>query len=571
MGTLQPAIFQSGGQASSHYIPGAYSRIDFTKSAGGLSSINNAVIAGDARGGVPNTLLTFSSLSEAKAALRSGPLLDAIMHAFKPGPDYVPQRISAWRVNPGLQSGYAIKKTADTLINLKAWDNGLHTNQVKIKVEAGTNAGKKVTIAFMSETPWVADDLYRASLIIQYTGVETACALSINDTTLTTVTTAHSQELVITFSSFPTIQDLVNYINDQAGYVCTVSSLNPTKDLSNQLDWQTSVAIKAAPVTLTSSLQAMIDALVTCPWIDTAVYNVTVSGRAVPDNVASWAYFTGGTDGAYTSSEWAASLTLLEKEDIQFVGSSSEDAAIHALIKTHCESMNSVTGKNERQFILGGASGETVAQFITRCQNLNSWAGSLVYPEFQDWDRDSTHVIWWSPAYYAAKLIGMVTCVAIPEPLTNKQVSVLGFKAISTTDIEKCIKNGGAVGRKTPTGLFVTTRMLTTYQGNELQKCEFSMVREALFINRDLRNAVEATFIGRAMTNGLLTDVDSTVNLKLNQYASLGLFNGDPMYWGYKRRVNGDQIIIEFNCYLTPPTNFIFITSHMAVYAQAAA
>ena len=98
MGTLQPAIFQSGGQASSHYIPGAYSRIDFAKSAGGLSSINNAVIAGDARGGKPNTLLTFSSLSEAKAALRSGPLLDAISHAFNPGPDYVPQRISAWRV-----------------------------------------------------------------------------------------------------------------------------------------------------------------------------------------------------------------------------------------------------------------------------------------------------------------------------------------------------------------------------------------------------------------------------------------------------------------------------------------
>jgi hypothetical protein len=571
MGTLQPAVFQSGGQASSHYIPGAYSRIDFTKSAGGLSSINNAVIAGDARGGVPNTLLTFSSLSEAKAALRSGPLLDAIMHAFKPGPDYVPQRISAWRVNPGLQAGYSIKKTADTLIAVKAWDYGLHTNQVKIKIEAGTVSGKKITIAFMSETPWVADDVYRASITIQYTGSETACALSISDTALTTVTTAHTQELSCLFSTFPTIQDLVNYINDQPGYVCTVSSLNPTKDLSSQLDWQTSVAIKAAPVVLTSSLQAMIDALVTCPWIDTATYNVTASGRAVPDNVASWAYFTGGTDGAYTGSEWATSLTLLEKEDIQFVGSSSEDAAIHALIKTHCESMNSVTGKNERQFILGGASGETVAAFIVRCQNLNSWAGSLVYPEFQDWDRDSSQVIWWSPAYYAAKLIGMVTCVAIPEPLTNKQVSVLGFKAVSTTDIEKCIKNGGAVGRKTPTGLFVTTRMLTTYQGNELQKCEFSMVREALYINRDLRNAVEATFIGRAMTNGLLTDVDSTVNLKLNQYASLGLFNGDPMYWGYKRRVNGDQIIIEFNCYLTPPTNFIFITSHMAVYAQAAA
>jgi hypothetical protein len=212
-----------------------------------------------------------------------------------------------------------------------------------------------------------------------------------------------------------------------------------------------------------------------------------------------------------------------------------------------------------------------VAQFNTRCQNLNSWSGALVYPEFQDYDRDGINIVWWSPAYYAAKLIGMVTCLAIPEPMTNKQVSVMGFKSVSTSDIEKCIKNGGTVGRKTTTGLFITTRMINTYQGNELQKVEFSMVREALYVNRDLRNAVEATFVGRAMTNGLLSDVDSTVNIKLTQYAEFGLFTSNTPFWGYKRRVNGDQIIIEYSCYLTPPTNFIFITSHMAVYAQATA
>ena len=568
---VNPSVFQSGGQASQHYIPGAYSRIDFQRSSGGLSSVNNACIMGDARGGQPNELLWFSSPSEAAAVLRSGPLLDAVKHAFRPGPGYTPQRIAAMRVNPGVQAEHSFLKTADAVIEAKAWDWGLHGNQLKVKLENGTISGKKLTVQFMSETAYVVDDIIKSSFTIDYTGAEATCTMTINDTKLTTTTATHTQELDITFTSFPTIQDLVNYINDQAGYSCAITTLTPS-DPSNELDWVTAASInEASPVTAYSNVQAVIDALKDCPWIYSAEYNVTASGRTMPDNIASWAYFSGGTDGAYTTSEWATSLSKIETEDIQIIGSSSTDAAVHALIRTHVEAMNAVTGKSERQAILGGVSSETVAQAITRAQALNSMAVMLAYPEFQDWNAAGTEVVWWAPAYYAAKLVGLATCLALNEPLTNKQMYVLGFKAITNTDLEKLIKGGVCAGYKNPTGLFVNVRQVTSYQGNELQKCEFSMVREALFINRDLRNAIEATFVGRAMTNSLLTDVDATVNLKLAQYASMGLFNGDPQYWGYQRRVNGDQIIIEFNCYLTPPTNFIFITSHMAVFASVAA
>lgn len=678
---VKAAVFQSGGQASQHYIPGAYSRIDFQKSAGGLSSINNAVVMGDSRGGEPNTLLWFETAAEAAAVLRSGPLLDALTKAFDPGPGYVPQRIAAWRVNPGLQAsknftkvsagvvevlrliithgatgagnlsiviagaapvliavlgtdttpaqvatkiaagtfpgwtatvdagssdtvlftagavgkhtgantidpdatgvtatGGITKKTIGyaagtyTILDAKAWDWGLHGNQVKVKLEAGTIFGKKLTVGFQSETPFVVDDILKNSIVIQYTGGETACALTVNGTSLFTITTTHTQELNMDLASFPTIQDVVNFINDQPGYACTLATGAQGTDLSTQLDWTAGTAIKAAPVTLTSSVQALVDAMSACPWIGAgnAEYDATDAGRVMPDDIATWSYFTGGTDGAYTTSEWTASLTLLEQEDVQFIGSSATDASVHALIDQHVTDMNSVTGKSERQAILGGASGEAVSAVLTRAKNINNMAVMLTYPEFQDFDA-SGNVVWWSPAYYAAKLVGMATCVALNEPLTNKQVSVLGFKSISNSDLEKLIQGGVCAGYKNSTGQFVNVRQITTYQGEELQKCEFSMVREALFIVRDLRAAVESTFVGRAMTNGLLTDVDATVNMKLTQYADLGLFNGNPLWWGYKRTVNGDQIIIEFNCNLTPPTNFLFITSHMAVYASLAA
>jgi hypothetical protein len=569
---VKAAVFQSGGQASQHFIPGAYSRIDFQRSAGGLSSINNAVIMGDSRGGQPNELLWFSSPSEAEAVLRSGPLLDAIKHAFSPGGGYVPQRISALRVNPGAQASKNFLKTADAVIIAKAWDWGLHGNQVKVKLENGTSSGKKLTIQFMSETAYVVDNIGKSSFSIDYTGAEVSCTMTITSTSLTTTTATHTQELDITLANFPTVQDLVNYINDQAGYSCSVLSLTPSTDLSTELDWVTAVNINdASPYAAYSNVSALIEAMEDCPWIYSAEYNVTASGRVLPDNIATWAYFTGGTDGTYTTSEWTDSLEYLETQDIQFIGASSSDAGVHALISAHVDSMNSVTGRSERQAILGGASGETVAQVIARAEALNSMAVMLVYPEFQDWNAQNTAVVWWGPAYYAAKLIGLTTCLPLNEPLTNKVMSVLNFKTLTNSELEQLIQGGVCAGYKNPLGLFVNVRQVTTYQGSELQKCEFSMVREALYVVRDLRNNVEQTFVGRAMTNSLLTDIDATVNLKLAQYAALGLFNGDPLYWGYLRRVNGDQIIIEFNCHLTPPTNFIFITSHMAVYASVAA
>ena len=135
---VKPATFQSGGLVSQHYIPGAYSRLDFIKGTGGLVSISNAVIFGNCTGGEPEKILWFSGPSHAEDILRSGPLLDAIKHAFKPGEGFTPQFIGGWRVNTALQAESECLKTATVIITLKAWDWGLHTNKLKRKIEAGS-------------------------------------------------------------------------------------------------------------------------------------------------------------------------------------------------------------------------------------------------------------------------------------------------------------------------------------------------------------------------------------------------------------------------------------------------
>lgn len=563
-----PATFNSGGEQSQHVLPGSYSRLKYVKGAGGLVSSSNGVLMGDSRGGKPNDLHWFGSPTEAEEILRDGPLLDVVKHAFNPGSGLKPQKIGAMRVNPGTQATREFVKTATNMITATAWDYGLHTNQLKSKLEAGTTVGKKMTVKFQNNEEYVSDNIERQSLAIQYTGTDTIGTMEITKLKLET-TDDSGVDLSLDFASFPTIEDIVNYINDQTNYTCTLIGLSSHKSI--HLDSVTAGQdIKSTAYTALSSLQAIIEAIINSPWIENAEYNDSAGTRDIPDVDTDWVYFSGAIDGTYTTTEWTASLLVMEGEDVQLVGCSAEDAGVHAMIKTHCTSMNSVTGKAERQYIVGGASGETIAQVKARAIALTSEFGQIAYPEFVHYDHDdSTKTKTWSPAYYAAKLLGMNVCQSLNEPVTFKSVDVLGWgKTLTIPEAEELITAGVCVGIKHKSGRLLTARGVTTYQGNELQKCEFSMMREALFVSRDLRTAIENSFIGKAMSNNLIAGIDAIVYGKLSNYYDMGLFNGTPPYWGYVKTVLGDQIKVEYSCNLTPPTNFIFITANMHVYAS---
>ncbi len=569
---IRKATFESGGQISQHAQPGGYSRLNFVKGSGGLSSSSNVVIAGDCRGGDPNKLLWFGSPSEAAEVLRSGPLLDAVRHAFSPGPGLTPQAIAAWRVNPGTRATRTHLKTAVNMITVSGWDYGLHTNQLKSKLTAGTTVGKKLTVKFQNNDEVVTDNIYRASFEILYIGTGSACAMEITKTGLTTVCTGSTPDnLAIVFASFPTIEDLVNYINDQATYTCTIKTGVPTQK-TIELDSVTGQAIKTVAYTAQSTLQAIIDAYKVMPYVGNAVYNSAATTRDVPDVDADFVYFSGAVDGAYTASEWAVSLPLLKLEDVQFIGTSSEESATHALIRAHVEECNAVTGKAERQMIVGGAAGETTAQALVRSAAIGVDSGMLAYPGFTDYDFDDMNQTkTWSPAYHAAKLLGAISVLSIPEPLTNKVLNVLGWEVkLSSTEIDALITGGVCAGIKDRSGRFVCARSVTTWQGDELQRCEFSMMRIALYVSRDLRSSVEQSFVGKTLNNSNIGKIDGVVIGKLSQYFDLGLFNGKPSYWGYRKVINGDQVNIDYDANLTPPLNFMFVTSHMHVYASTA-
>ncbi len=564
---IQSTGFQSAGQRTEHLIPGVFSRSNFVREVGGGVTANRGVLIGESRGGKPNTLLFFSSPSGARDTLVSGPLLDSVLAAFSPGNDITPQYVGAMRVNPGTQSQRQLLATATPMILVKSAFYGLFANQLKMKLETGTT-GKKFTMSWKG-SEYVTDNIIRASFQILYTGAGSAAVINITKTGITTTCTgATGDNLAIDFASYSTIQDLVDFINDTGKYTCVLKSTDG-KQLSTQLDSVTSADIKTGAVIMYSNVQALIDALAASPFIGSATFIDAATTRTIPTVDSGYIYFTGGTHGAITASEYSATLTALEGEDVSIIGTSATDEAIHILIKNHCVLMSSTNGRKERTFIVGGPTGETVAQATARAVNLNSKYGTLAYPGYVHYDNDdSSKLKTYSPAMYAAKLLGMETILAINEPWTNKSVDVLAWeKNLTTSELETLIRAGVTAGGKSQDGRLVTIRALTTYQGSELQLCERSMVREDLYMARDIREALSA---GIGSANGMSDSSITTVfKVKASQWLAAGLVvdGGSGAVWGISISRVGDATYIEYHTYLTAPTNFLFATANQHVYS----
>lgn len=568
---IRPVSFQSAGQRSEHLIPGVFSRSNYVRESGGGASANRAVLIGESRGGEPNVLMFFTSPSEARDVLISGPLLDAVLMAFSPGNDLVPQRIGAMRVNPGTQATRTLSASAAAMITAKSAFYGLFANQLKMKLVAGSAAGSKKLIVSWRGSEYSMDDIIRASFEITYIGTGgTAATMSISKTALTTsVTGAAGDNLNMSFASFETIEELATAINDTGKYSCTMKTTNPS-DLSAHLDSVTAVDIKTAK-TAYSNLQAVIDELEACPFIDSAVFTDAAT-RVVPDNITDWVTFSGAVHGSITATEYADTLTALETEDVSIIGTPSTDEAIHILIKNHCVLMSGTTGRKERTFVVGGPVGETVDQAIARAKNLNSKYGTLAYPGFTQYDTgDPSKTKTYAPSMYAAKLLGQEAALAINEPWTNKSVDILKWeKTLTNGDLEKLIAAGVTAGARSQDNRLVTIRALTTYQGSELQLCERSMVREDLYMNRDLRDSLSA---GIGSPEGLSdSSILTTLRIKADQWLSQGLIvkgDGGAPIWGATLRRSGDAVFLEYHSYLAAPSNFMFVTANQHVYSSS--
>ncbi|GHU24785.1 hypothetical protein FACS1894164_12250 [Spirochaetia bacterium] len=456
-----------------------------------------------------------------------------------------------------------------TLSELVGYLNG--TGYLAAAVTGADTGASSLNLTEVSNVALGADTVSfggAKSFSIRYTGPGSDVGISITGTQMTITSGITEENITIPFASFPTLGTLVGQLND-TGFLAAVV-YNSDSDASSLNLANGSVTIPSStPALFASNFYALFHVLEQSLSVGPGNVEKPVGGENKMPDVSEFKYFTGGSAGTYTVADWNDALAVLEGEDIQVVSTPSTDPAVHALIKIHCETMSNVVNRRERTWFLGGDINETIEEALDRAHTLNSELGSYCYPSIKAIS-PLTGIAKTMPAsYFACKCLGMEIAMSVNATLTWKSIDVLDWgKRLSTSAMERLIRGGVLVGGQTDDNRLAVMRSLTTYQGNKLQLCERSMVREDLYMNRDFRRIVSSG-VGEPGVDVSGTSERTALMIAASDWRAQGLIIPDDEgnnVWGIVIRKTGDKTYITFNRYLVAPQNFFFITSNNMVY-----
>jgi hypothetical protein len=565
------AVFESAGKRTVHWIPGVYSRRNTVPSGTGTIS-NNLVIMGKSIGGKPMTMIPIADVTEARELLVGGQLLDAVANGFNGSGDYVPQQIWAFRVNKGTRSSITLKSGIDDIITVKSKDYGVHTNQIKIWIRDGTAEGSKKILVNYKGNEIVEDNIIRKSISVEYIGEGSAATMAINhDGCVIAATGDTAASMSISWDDCDTLENLAARLNDTGLFMATLIDERPNIKTSD-LDTCAAQDIKTGAITFNSDLTAFCETLSAMQYVgEVRIASTTIF--VPPENTDSYKYFSGATGGTYTVQDWVDALAVLEEEDVQNITTPSTDHDVRVLISNHITSMCQTEKKKERQGIFGLPKNTPLEDAVAAAKELNSEYVSLVMDDAiaSNPMTGATENI--DPAMVACKIAGMEAAMGMSTPLTNKQLKINSFgKKHRVSELNAMIQAGIMPCGINEDGLLVVIRAVTTYQDDNLGLNERSCVREALYMDRDLRKAYSRR-TGTA-TEPSENEIVATLLRKASQWYVLGYItksdSGDLVF-DIKVRFDGDKTYLEYSKYLRAPNNFTFITSNNMIYSSAEA
>lgn len=532
---------------------------------------NVVAFVGRSAGGKPKTALRYGNPDQARAELVSGELLDAILMAFDPSSQTNgPSEVVAIRVQPATQATLTLKDAAGAdSITLKSTNYGLRENTLKIKVEAGTLSGLRLTTqrgsAYFSE-----DNIGRAVFSVLYSGAQETATLDITGATATLK--AGTTTEVIDLTMFATVQDLVDRINMVAGFEAEVLDGNYTRPTLQGLDFVTAQDVKTSAYTVRADLQAAVD------WFNSGAEGFVSAERAATAGakpaVVGFTFLSGGSDGVTTNGDWADGFEVLQGVDVQWVVPVSADAGLHAMTDSHVAFMSNQGGK-ERRAICGMGLATTKDQAKTAARALNSDRTSLLFQGHYEYAENGKLALF--PAYMSAARVAGAFAGSNPgTPLTNKNFKCRGleFGLRNPTDTDELIKAGVYCLEETEEGYKHVKSISTWLINDNYNRVEQSTGVALDFVVRNVRDALKV-LVGQKNNPITLARAGSIAETTLRELArdepqGPGVLAGNaenPPYRNIIATSEGDIIRVQFECSPVIPVNYVLTTVFAVPYS----
>lgn len=538
-----------------------------------LSAANNLAILGPSTAGQPNTPLVFGTPSQAQAVLQSGDLLTAVMKAFAPSAQTGgPASVTAIRVNPAVQAALPLADaTTAASINLTATDYGAYTNQIKVKVESGSTAGKKLTTQ-LGTAVYSQDNITRQLMQVQYTGGQATATMTITGTSIVLSAPTGTPVATIDLTNFTTVQKVVDRINAVGGFLATVQGGNGALTSTNGFDYITAQDVLTAPYIALAVLQACID------WFNTTAEQFVNAARAsnagLPPANIGFTYLIGGTDGTITNTQWSNGYTQLQTVDAQWVVPASSDPSIHAMNDAHCQFMSTI-GKSERRGIVGMALGSSDAAALAEALTLNSDRTTIAHIGMYDFDLLGNLTLY--PAYIVAAMVGGMFAGSSPgTPMTNKALAVRGLERIllNPTDTDPLIRGGVMPIESTLTGFKIVQSITTWLVNSNFNRVEASVGAAVDYVTRSCRIALDVLRGGKnnqiALSRAVSITESTLTQLAVPDPQGPGVLAGNaasPPFKNISATLVGDRIQVQFQASPVLPTNYVTITIYAVPFS----
>ncbi|EOH1034899.1 hypothetical protein ACLMYS_003873 [Salmonella enterica] len=563
-----------------------------------LSVGNSVAYVGECTNGKPFTVLRFGSPDQARVALGSGDLCEAVIKAFSPSAETgSPGTVYAVRVNHAFQAKLDLMQGGDTptvfgTLTGNTWGVDDMSTKCKVEVDASTGYADITVEGVKAGIPWsvTGTDVNAPGVYIE---------LLEDDAQITFSNTAHELFRVEMGYSLPwddpqfighslhpeayttlgAIADYVETLRNQAGK--QAYRMTFTDDAYRNLP---STILDFARYDTKGSHGVSWNAYSIKKWFDNNVDGVTFvhnEAKKVYNYhgllTQDFKFLAAEKTEPTTPTDWNQAFELLQTEDIQWVTPLTALDDIHAMAVAHCTVCSNVL-KRERRTILGMSLNVADDDAIKYAKKLNNDRVSLVHLGHYNYDLNGKLAL--KPAYMTAALISAAFAGLNPgTPLTNKTLSVMGWERDlrNPTDTDKLLLGGVLPVENTETGYKVTQSISTWLVDSKYNKREQSCGVAIDFTVRNIRNALDV-LRGSKQTPILLSRAVSLAKGQLTELArpepqGPAVLVGDensPAWRNVTATIEGDVLRVQFEASPAIPNNYILVTMYAVPYSGSA-
>lgn len=539
---------------ASIYKPGAYSRTKVNLAGGfPLSASGIVALIGEAEGGAPGSsdgVQTFTSedIASLIAKYKSGPIVDAARILIAPARDARVANgasvIRVYKTNASTAATLALSNGTTTLYNLTSKNFGADENLISVKVEAGVVSANAriITVQKGSQKEILSENKHEAMMVITYTGANLTADLTVTTSALVIAAGADSLNISLANKS---IQDVVDIIDAHANYTATTTIKFSTSRKAIDLDpVTTALDLVGGAKTLRAAQKEILDIINAESSLISATRVAGVQGQAA---ALVKTFMANGAKGASTNTNFQSGfdallatrcnivVPLVARDASALISLGETDPAstftvdaVNLQAVTHCITASNTKNRSERNCYV--AKKAAFASVQGSAQDLASERASMLFQDVEVLDV-SGNLKFLDPWAASCIVAGIQAGTDPGTPATFKRINVNGIKHQdynSKTQIDLAIQAGLLPLEEIESGGFRVVVHNTTYGVDQnFVYNRVSVVEAADTVAYNLRQQLEAIYIGEKARTGTREAIENTVKAIMSTFLTAELIVGD--------------------------------------------